>query len=165
MNDFSELENQLRKLRPAQPSPELVTRIERALSESGLSPATAAVLPRERRLHFGWMSLGLGFAAAAALVLFAIVRLQKPPTAAPNIASNSRTPAVSNAQFVPAGLTQVVYHTRDEGLHFPNNSTEPMRRVRSHTRETLQWRNPNTGATLRISYPREEVTLNPVSGQ
>jgi hypothetical protein len=74
-------------------------------------------------------------------------------------------PANSNAQFVPAGLTQVVYHTRDEGLHFAGNSNQPMRRVRSQSRDTLQWRNPQTGATLRISYPQEEVSLTPISGQ
>jgi hypothetical protein len=40
-----------------------------------------------------------------------------------------------------------------------------MRRIRYQKRETLQWRNPNTGASLRVSYPSEEVVLTPVSGQ
>ena len=44
--------------------------------------------------------------------------------------------------FVPAGLTQVVYDTRDEGLHFPEGGDQPVRRVRSHKRETLKWNNP-----------------------
>jgi hypothetical protein len=162
MNDFSELEDQLRKLRPARPSADLVTRIERALAEE---IPTAAVLPRERRFHFNWFSLGLGLAAAAALVLFAFLRFQQPVKTTPSVTSTSPAPAILNDQLVPAGLTQVVYHTRDEGLHFPNSSTEPMRRVRSHTRETLQWRNPKTGATLRISYPKEQVSLTPISGQ
>ena len=166
MNDFSELENQLRKLRPVQPSGDLVTRIERALVEAR-STSTAGVLPRERHFNFNWLSLGLGLAASAALVLFAFLRFERP---AKNSTLASITPAPgfstnSNAQLVPAGLTQVVYHTRDEGVHFPDNSGQPMRRVRSHTRETLQWRNPKTGASLRISYPSEEVSLTPVSGQ
>ena len=166
MNDFSELENQLRKLRPAQPSPNLVIRIECALAEEPSTP-TAAVLPRKRRFHFNWLSLGLGLTAATALVLFAFVRFQSPAKKTPALASTPLTPAIStnsSAQFVPAGLTQVVYHTRDEGLHF-TNSNQPVRRLRSQTRETLQWHNPKTGATLRISYPREEVSLIPVSGQ
>jgi hypothetical protein len=71
---------------------------------------------------------------------------------------------VSDA-FVPAGLTQVVYNTRDEGLHFPEGADQPVRRVRTQKRETLQWRNPGTGTSLRVSYPSEEVTLIPVSGQ
>ena len=166
MNDFSELEDRLRKLRPAAPSPELVDRIGRDLAEQEASTATAGVLPRERRAQFSWLSLGLGLAAATALILFALVRLQQPSTTtAPKVASVSPAPVTSTAQFVPAGLTQVVYHTRDEGLHFPNNSTEPMRRVRSQATETIRWRNPKTGATLRISYPREEVSLTPISGQ
>jgi hypothetical protein len=167
MNDFSELEDQLRKLRPAQPSADLVTRVERALAEER-STSTAGVLPRESRFHFNWLSLGLGLAAAAALILLAFVRLQQPARKTPNLASTSPAPAIStnaNAQLVPAGLTQVVYHTRDEGLHFPTNSNEPVRRVRSQSRDTLLWRNPKTGASLRISYPREEVSLVPISGQ
>jgi hypothetical protein len=168
MNDFSELENQLRKLRPLQPSSDLLMRIERALTEEG-STSTAGVLPRERRFHFNWLSLGLGLAAATALVLFARIQLEQPVKKSPTLGSITSSPqfssANSNAQFIPAGLTQVVYHTRDEGLHFPNNSNEPMRRVRSRSRETLQWRNPKTGASLRISYPSEEVSLLPVTGQ
>ena len=66
---------------------------------------------------------------------------------------------------MPAGLTQVVYNTRDEGLHFPEGADQPVRRVRSQKRETLQWRNPGTGTSVRVSYPSEEVTLIPVSGQ
>lgn len=165
MNDFSELETQLRKLRPARPSPGLVERIERALAEP--ETATAGVLPRERRFHFNWFSTGAGLAAATVLVLFAVIELNRPSTKKSTVASITPAPSLStsNPQFVPAGLTQVVYHTRDEGVHFPTNSEQPMRRVRSHTRETLQWRNPKTGATLRISYPKEQVSLSPVSGQ
>jgi len=165
MSDFSELEQELRKLRPVQPSSDLVIRIERQITEESSTP-TAGVLPRERRLQFNWLSLGLGLAAAAAL-LFAFIRFQQPVKQTPMTASTKPAQAISttsNAQFVPAGLTQVVYHTRDEGLHF-TSSNQPMRRVRSQTRETLRWHNPNTGATLRISYPREEVSLIPVSGQ
>jgi len=29
----------------------------------------------------------------------------------------------------------------------------------------VQWKNPQTGASLRVSYPTEEVTLVPISGQ
>ena len=178
MNDFSEIEDKLRKLQPVQPSADLMTRIERALAEarhgeslhSGKgSTSTAGVLPREHRFHFNWVSLGLGLAAAAALVLFARIQLDRPVKKTPALAAITPAPAFSSAsstaQFVPAGLTQVVYRTRDEGVHFPNNSEQPMRRVRSHTRETLRWRNPTTGASLRISYPSEEVSLTPVSGQ
>ena len=167
MNDFSDIESKLRKLRPVQPSADLRTRIERALAEETSTP-TAGVLPRERRFHFNWLSLGLGLTAATALVLFAFLRLEGPVQKRSSLAAITPAPAFSinsNAQFIPADLTQVVYHTRDEGLHFNRNSDQPMRRVRSHSRETLRWRNPTTGASLRISYPSEEVSLVPVTGQ
>ena len=188
MNDFSELESQLRKLRPIQPSADLMSQIERALGEArhgeslhrgkrstrlrsaaARQASTASVLSHERRFHFNWLSLGLGLAAAAALVLFARIQLDRPAKKLLTLASITPSPelssVISTAQFVPAGLTQVVYHTSDEGLHFPNNSEQPMRRVRSHSRETLRWRNPTTGASLRVSYPSEEVSLIPISGQ
>jgi len=167
MNDYSELEDRLRKLRPIQPSPDLATRIERALAEPESAVPAAGILPREQRFHFNWLSIGLGLAAAAALVLFALVRFYESPKQSSTIASTKPpSPAVSSdRELIPAGLTQVVYHTRDEGVHFRNNSDQPMRRVRSHTRDTLQWRNPKTGATLRISYPTEQVSLEPISGQ
>jgi hypothetical protein len=169
MNDFSEIENQLRKLRPVQPSANLIERIERALAESE-STSTAGVIPSERRrLHWNWLSLGLGLAAAAALLLFARVSFDHPVKKVPTVASmtpaTTLPPTSMSSGFVPAGLTQVVYRTRDEGLHFPDASGQPMRRVRSQRRETLRWRNPNTGASLRVSYPTEEVELIPISGQ
>lgn len=168
MNDFSDIENKLRKIRPVQPSADLMSRIERELAGE-TSTSTAGVLPRGPRFQFNWLSLGLGLAAAAALVIFAWVQIERPVKKTPALASLIPAPqfsaATSTAQFVPAGLTQVVYHTRDEGVHFSNNSEQPMRRVRSHTRDTLQWRNPTTGASLRISYPSEEVSLVPVTGQ
>jgi hypothetical protein len=50
-------------------------------------------------------------------------------------------------------------------LHFADGSERPVRRVRYRTQQTWRWRNPETGASLRVSYPSEEVVLIPVSGQ
>jgi hypothetical protein len=168
MNDFSELEKQLKQLRPVAPPENLVARIEQALSEAG-STSTAGVLPRARQFPINWLGLGLGLATAAVVLIFARINLQQPAQPRPNLAAISPVPSVgsttSGATLVPVGLTQVVYSTRDEGLHFPTSSTQPMRRVRSQKRETMQWHNPATGASLRISYPSEEVSLTPVSGE
>jgi len=182
MNDFSELENELKKLRPAQPSGELVARIDSALADNPLplshrerqvrvthstSEDTAKVI-HPARFKVSWLSLGIGLAAAAVFLIFARVGMDRPAKRTP-IAQNTPAPetrsTIATAQFIPAGATQVVYNTRDEGLHFPAGYDEPMRRVRYQKRETLQWRNPNTGASLRVSYPSEEVVLIPVSGQ
>ena len=165
MNDFSELEEQLRNLRPMTPSPELVSRIEQGMA------AEPARIIQPNRFQTGWISLGLGLAAAAVLFVMARVNLPKTSSPANKIAAAASAnppttaPPPPSAQFIPDGATQVVYHTRDEGLHFSSDSNEPVRRVRSRTRETLHWRNPGTGASLLVSYPTEQVELIPVSGQ
>ena len=166
MNDFAELEAELKKLRPVQPSENLTTRIERALAGPS-STISAGVFPRERRVQINPLALGLGLAAATVFLILARVGSDHPVKKVPAVASITPAATVpsTKSELVPAGLTQVVYSTRNEGLHFPAGSEQPMRRLRSQTRETLQWRNPNTGASLRVSYPSEEVSLIPVSGQ
>jgi hypothetical protein len=169
MSDFSELEAELKKLRPRVASPELSARIERGLAEevSGRT-ATAGVLPKRRSFGVNWLGLGLGLAAAAALLLLARVNVDQPGKRQSVVAMTPAPfapPLPVSDTFVPAGMTEVVYNTRDEGLHFPEGADQPVRRVRSQKRETMQWRNQGTGTSVRVSYPSEEVTFIPVSGQ
>ena len=128
--------------------------------------------------------IGLAAAAAAAAVVLLLARINTDQTrnedkeiaqVAPASETRPVMPAfsggsgvngsMSSNKFVPAGATQVVYNTRNEGLHFADGSREPLRRLRYQTQQTWQWRNPSTGASLRVSYPSEEVVLIPVSGQ
>jgi hypothetical protein len=177
MNDFSELENQLKKLQPAAPSEQLAARIERALAEAEDCRASVPDAARRGRfLRWNWrftetpykLSLGLGLAAATLLLIFARMNVERPNKVTGKIASSqsASAPAMNRSSaFVPEGLTRVVYNTRDEGVHFQSGTERPVRRWRSSARETLQWRNATTGASLRVSYPSEEVSLIPVSGQ
>ena len=168
MSDFTELEAELKKLRPRGASAELASRVEHAMAELPGRTATAGVLPTSRNFRVNWFGLGLGLAAAATFLLLARVNVEQPGKRQSVVAMTPAPfapPMQSSDLFVPAGLTQVVYNTRDEGLHFPKGADQPVRRVRSQKRETLQWRNPGTGTSLRVSYPSEEVTLIPVSGQ
>jgi hypothetical protein len=177
MNDFSELENELKKLRPAQPSPVLFARVEEAMVDSEPDK-----MIRPDRFRVNYSALGFGLAAAAVLVLLAKVNTDRTQEPAQSIAQNSPVPETkpllparrggngidgsrSPNEFIPAGATQLVYNTRDEGLQFTDGSEQPLRRLRYQTRETWQWRNPATRASLRVSYPSEEVVLTPVSGQ
>jgi hypothetical protein len=177
MNDFSELENELKKLRPARPSPVLFERIEEAIVAS-----ESAKIIRPDRFRINYAALGFGLAAAAVLLLLAKVSTDRRPGPAKNVVQNTPAPETrsllpahsggnriegsrSPNAFIPAGATQVVYNTRDEGLQFTDRSEQPLRRLRYQTQETWQWRNPATGASLRVSYPSEEVVLIPVSGQ
>jgi hypothetical protein len=178
MNDLSELENELRKLRPAQPSSVLFERVGEALEDSRASAAADAKWKRWRftETPYNWWSLGFGLAAAAVLILFAVVTMERRHEQQKTVAQSSTAPetrpiplgaerSTSPSRFVPAGGTNVVYNTRDEGLHFARGSERPVRRVRYNTKQTWRWRNPETGASLRVSYPSEEVVLIPVSGQ
>lgn len=167
MNDFSKLEAELKQLRPSAPSAELVSRVERALAQP--ATATGGVLPRpQKSAGWSWFSLGLGAAAvAAALLLLARPKLEETAPAQPTVAAVTPTTqnAIAARNFVPEGVTRVVYDTRDEGLIFPEGNGAPVRRIRARSRETLQWRDRQSGASLRVSYPTEEVEFIPVSGQ
>ena len=178
MNDFSELEKELRKLRPTQPSPVLFERVGEALKNCRASAAADAKWKRWRftETPYNWWSLGFGLAAAAVLILFAAVTMERRHDHQQTVAQSSAAPetrpaplgtkrSTSPGRFVPAGGTNLVYNAHDEGLHFADSSERPVRRVRYRTQQTWRWRNPETGASLRVSYPSEEVVLIPVSGQ
>ena len=166
MNDFSELETELKKLRPAPVPKELVVRVEHALAQPKAIP-TAGLLPRMAMRNNVWWSLGLGLTTASALVLIWLAFFAEPAPVQPIVAQNATAPVKSlGSGLQPSALTRVVYRKHDEGLVFsPNQSERPLRRVRYNTRETMQWRNPQTGASLRVSYPAEQVVLAPVSFQ
>ena len=169
MNDFSELENELKRLRPAPLSGEFLGRVEKAMVDLADEHEASGKIVHPSRFNLNWVSLGFGLAAAAAFLIFAQIRIDHAPRQTNRVAENSPAPearsTITSSGFIPTGSTQVVYHTRDEGLHFPTWSEEPVRRVRYQKQETLQWRNPQTGASLRVSYPAEEVVLTPVAGQ
>jgi hypothetical protein len=200
MNDFSDIEKELRRLRPAQPSPVLFERIGEGLKgrasvsdakwkrcrftewsrrrASDIDGQFVRARKRERtsQTPYNSWSLGFGLAAAAVLILFSAVTMERRHEHQQTVAQSSAAPetrpvplgtkrSMSPGRFIPAGGTNLVYNARDEGLHFADGSERPVRRVRYRTQQTWRWRNPETGASLRVSYPSEEVVLIPVSGQ
>jgi hypothetical protein len=171
MNDFSEIENELKKMRPAAPSPVLFERVEEALENSAdREPAGSHDTRWWRRFTGSPYGIGISLAAAAVLLLLVRIHLDRPEPRGGQVAQSSpdptreTTPVYAN-RFIPAAATQVVYNKRDEGLQFASGYEQPLRRLRYQTRETMQWRNPATGESLRVSYPSEEIVLIPVSGQ
>jgi hypothetical protein len=182
MNDFSDLEKQLKDLRPAPLRENFVARVEQAMAEPAPVNEAPDNIIRPARFRTP-LAIGLSLAAAAAVILLLRINFRAPERAnrvasASSPASQlepSRSAAVAPDSiaetklpvdtFIPAQTTQVIYHKRDEGLLFAKNTDQPLRRVRSLTQETLQWHNPATGASLRVSYPSEQVQLIPVSGQ
>ena len=101
MNDFSELEAELKQLRPRAASPELMSRVERALDEPITATATGGVLPRRQR-SVNWFALGFGLAAAAALLMLARVSTDRPIATQPTVAS-IMTPAPRAVQKHASG--------------------------------------------------------------
>jgi hypothetical protein len=163
MNDFSELESELKKLRPARSSSGLLVRIEVALADAG-KIADKVITPHRFRVN--WIGLGVGVAVAATVLILA--RVDYHPATSKEMASAApvlQSGAVRLPSYQAAGLTQVVYDKRDEGLIFPDGAEEPVRRIRTMKRETLNWQDQRSGARLQVSYPAEEVMLIPVSGQ
>ncbi len=169
MNEFDDIEKELRTLRPARVSDRLMEAVTKELESLPTDAGSAEdKIIKPVWFRFGGLSLGAALAAAAAIFILARVdtttvapRETKTAAASPSAGSVTPVPML----FIPDGATRVVYHTQDEGLVFPRNATAPVRRVRSRTQETLQWRNPKTGESIRVTYPGEEVRLIPVSGQ
>ena len=166
MSDFSELETELKKLRPAPVPAGLLARVEHALAQPAAVP-TAGLLARSAKRSNAWWSLGLGLTTASVLLLIWLAFFAEPPPARPIVGQNATPPVETiGSGLQPSALTRVIYRQHDEGLVFsPNQSERPLRRVRYNTRETMQWRNPQTGASLRVSYPAEQVVLAPVTFQ
>ena len=168
MNEFDDIEKELRNLRPVQPSPRLIDAIARDLDRSRKTEEAEDKIIRPVWSRFGKFSLGAALAAAAAIFILARVDTTTMEQHGSKLAASSpstQSAAPAPMQFIPDGATRVVYNTQDEGLIFPGDSATPVRRVRSQTRETLKWRNPHTGESIRVTYPSEEVRLIPVSGQ
>jgi len=163
MNDFSEIEQELKRLRLAQPSHAFLVRVGQAIADPEIGEDK---IIRPNRFRRNWIALGV--AAAALFLVLAQISMRHGEKQSERIAQNPAAPetrSTSANRFIPAGATQVVYNTRDEGLHFTGGSEGPMRRLRYQTHQTWQWRNRATGASLRVSYPSEEIVLIPISGQ
>src|SRR4051812_18744976 len=123
MDDFSELEADLRRLRPIEPRAEFLARLERAIESERVSTAGIVRSPQKQTLP--WFQILLGCASTLALLVLALrfsnptPRMQKIASQSPNVVTKvAPSVAPSSSRFEPDGLTQVVYHQRDEGLHF-----------------------------------------------
>lgn len=170
MNDFAEIEGELKKLRPTPASENLLRRVEVELARPAVPAAAAGVIKTRRKFSVNWLALGLGAAAAAGFLLLARLDVEQPSPNKTTLAAITPAPLQAAQQsagsaLLPTGMTQVVYQTRDEGLLFTEGAERPVRRTRTQARETLHWRDPSDGALIRITYPSEEVTLTPVAGQ
>ena len=166
MNE-SQFESNLRRLRPAPPSAEMVERIAGQLAEcpenGSLMGLPAAGRPGVGPAR-GWLSLwrGLGWAAAGACAALAAMRgaeffRREMPL--------SPVPArVAAAEFQPETSSRELLDARDEGLRYDDDQA-PQRQLRLTFLERHTWTNPATGAVIHFEVPREDVVLTPVAMQ
>src|SRR5438067_8108575 len=124
MNDFSELERELKKLRPVQPSARLMSRVESVLADAGEN-ADNIIRPQSRPsgsdFRINWLGLGLGLAAAATFLIFARVDFHPADKTKQTIASatpslQQRAAALPNYQGT--GLLKLVSSNGNRGWDF-----------------------------------------------
>jgi hypothetical protein len=169
MNE-SELEKELRSLRPAKPSDRLAERIAADLKTPSVNahePATGLLTLHANRANgtrFArpWL---LVFAGASAVVIgfFAVAQWTKPTLR--STALNSEPASVVTAlNETPDESVDELIGARDEGVVYSEDA-EPQRQVRVVYLERHTWTNPKTGAVVEIEVPREDIVLMPVAMQ
>jgi hypothetical protein len=155
---LQQLEQELKRLHPVQPSPRLQEGIRRELLRGDGRNASR---PARGPTWAGgwWWIVALPAAAAVAVML---TQRSTPPAAdtAARPGALARR-ASGDAVFKPVQAENILYAASNEGLITLEDGT-PARRERLHYVDTITWRNPRTNASLTWSVPREEVRVVPV---
>ena len=148
-DSLTELERELRLLRPARPSVKTASEISRQLD-----------VPRARFFtKLAW--LGLPIAAAIGVLIFSLQRSDFTSTEPSSVGSKV---AASPATFQVVGSESVLLSAKDEGITALPDGT-PARRLRETYLATVVWKDPQTQASLKWTIPREEFRIVPVSLQ
>lgn len=158
-DDFSNLEAELKRLRPAAPPPALAARIDHDLSASA-APAPA------RTTRAWWLWAGALPAAAAMLAVMITLAARREVTRPkiPTVAAETPAPVSEPEVFKPVAAENVLYAVADEGVVTLADGTAA-RRERLNYVDTITWKNPRTNASVRWTVPREEVRIVPVKFQ
>ena len=151
-DELQQLEAELKSLRPAAPSRELLARLGHELA-----PAVSA----RRASPMWWLWAGALPAAAAVALLVALNARRARPDEAPKVATATAVAAIETAVFKPITAENVLYSASDEGLIKLDDGTAARRERLSYV-DTITWKNPRTNASVRWSVPREEVRVVPV---
>lgn len=156
-DDFSDLENELRRLRPRTLRPELLTRLAAESPDAQTASKSAAIV---------WLWPVLG---AAAAVIFAGVVLQNWDATGARVRPNEMAAGPVNPQTGPARLTPVsatnVFYGADVERTVQMSDDLQAQQVRLHYVDTITWRDPRRNASIQWSVPREEVVLVPLQAQ
>lgn len=152
-DELQTLEMELKQLRPAQPAPALVCRIEGEL-----------VVSRRAVWRVPWL-WGIALPVAAAVAVLVLQPWRKPDAArAPTEGQRGVAAIPAEPALKPVAMENLLYSAQDEGIVTLTDGT-PARRERLQYVDTIIWRNPRTNASLKWTVPREEVRVVPVSFQ
>lgn len=170
MND-SDLEEELRTLRPTAPSPALENRIQQELAASGSHGRSGALVRPNQQSLLGRLWRDLIWAAAGATAAIAFLSFGRDPVspvvstpvAEPAMTEPAFTPQVSDA-FVHAGATEELVGTVNSD-DLIETTDGPVREVRYTYRERHAWTNPATGARVILEVPRDDIYLQPIALQ
>jgi hypothetical protein len=149
-NSLTELEAELKRLRPVTPSASLASRIASRMEE-----------PAERRFSWAWVALPL--AAAIALGIYINGHVTTPAGESSPADSRVATAAMTPT-YKPVSAQNILYDQRDEGLvTLADGSTA--RRIRNSYVDTITWKDSRSQASLKWSVPRTEERVVPVTFQ
>ncbi|MBL9206246.1 MAG: hypothetical protein JNN01_14240 [Opitutaceae bacterium] len=166
-NEFTDLENELRRLRPRAVAPRLMASLAADLETS--MPATPERVVAVDHVEQGAMPIGdwiRWVLPIAAAFVFGVLAARFPHGANEATAPGPRV-TVTDSSLEPATYKPVLaekfdYGPRDDGLVTLNDGTTA-RRLSNQYLDTITWRNPRTNASLRWSVPREEIRVIPIS--
>ena len=181
---LQDLENELKRLRPRDPSARLLSRLEAELATPARASVDSPAATADGLLLWPWLNWRIA-AAAAAVVAFATVAItsrqsldRESGTTAPGTIAATAVPAIQETAVVPesrsvnpapisdryhpVGAASVLYDMKEDGPVTSPNSA-PARRLRYRYVDTYTWKNPATNASLKWSVPRDEVRVIPAS--
>jgi hypothetical protein len=163
-NEFSQLEAELKALRPVAPTRHVQARIAHELER-------AEVAARVTSSTRAWWRWAAALPAAAAVLIGLAVFVRRVPPASPveNVAAAAANAAMvgeadTEPAFKPVSAENVLYAVADEGLVTLDDGTAARRERLSYV-DTITWKNPRTNASVRWTVPREEVRVVPVKFQ
>lgn len=167
VDDFSDLEAELKRLRPRAVSATVQTAVERGLAASPAESPAAWPPARPRRyttatLWTSWKWANWSAAATLALLVGGYEVLR--PYAALAMGRGEGWSSASDPIFRPVTAQKVVVSASEEGfVTLADGSTGQA--VRELAYNTITWRNPATRASLTWTVPSEEVRVVPVRYQ
>ena len=157
----SDLENELRALRPAAPSAALEKRIAGELAAfSARVPAEPA---RARESLLAQLLRPLLWATVGATATVVVMTAR--PARRENLqAPVAQLPQSEAAEFLPPETTRELLAAERSAVRYVADRG-PVREVRASYLEHHAWTNPRTGGRVEIAVPRRDVFLQPIAMQ